>query len=274
MTNKMTAPELMTLVRHAALVFEQRGEKAFPQFRKKGGKWFFDDTYFFVYEMDGMRILNAGNPSIEGQSVRETKDVIGRPYGNMFLDVAATEKGEGWVHYMYPEPGDIFPAWKSSFVKRVTFPSGKQYLIGSGIYNMQMDRAFIEDVVNRAAMLVKDNGKEAFTQIRDKTGSFNFMDIYVFVDNTYGIELVNGAQPSLEGMNLMDKTDAHGKFAVRDYINAALDNGSAWVEYYWYKPGENTPVLKHTYVRKVQHNGDVYILGAGYYEEEKMKEEM
>lgn len=55
---------------------------------------------------------------------------------------------------MYPEPRDSFPTWKSTFVKRVTFPSGKTYLIGSGIYNMQMDKAFIEDVVNHAVTLV------------------------------------------------------------------------------------------------------------------------
>jgi hypothetical protein len=72
----------------------------------------------------------------------------------MFLETAATPTGEGWVHYMYPEPGDIFPAWKSAFLKRVTFPSGEERLVGCGIYNMEMDEAFIEDVVSRAAGLV------------------------------------------------------------------------------------------------------------------------
>jgi hypothetical protein len=38
---------------------------------------------------------------------------------------------------------------------------------GCGIYNMQMDKAFIEDVVNHAAALVADRGKEAFGQLRD-----------------------------------------------------------------------------------------------------------
>lgn len=270
-TKKMTAPELMKLVRDAATVFEQQGEKAFSDFRKKGSKWFRDDTYFFVWTLDGVRFFHAANPAGEGANMSDIKDVLGRPWGQMLLEAGATSKGEGWFHYMYPEPGDIFPTWKSSFVKRVTFPSGKQYNIGCGIYNMDMDKTFIEDIVNRAAGLVEKNGKEVFAQLRDKTGPFVFMDTYVFVDNPDGVELVNPAQPSLEGKNLINEKDVHGKFAIRDYIDAALKNGSAWVDYYWYRPGENTPAHKYTFVRKVKSGSDTYIVGAGLYVEDKVE---
>lgn len=267
-TKKMTAPELMTLVRDAAKEFEQRGENAFPEFREKGSKWFRDDTYFFVWTLDGVRQFHAADPSLEGRNASGVKDVLGRPYGRMFLETAATTNGEGWVHYMYPEPGDIFPAWKSVFVKRVNFPSGKPHLIGCGIYNMQMDEAFTQDVVNRAAALVSKRGKEAFGELRDKTGPYVFMDTYVFVNTPDGAELVNSAQPSLEGKNLIDAKDVNGKLIVRDYIAAAMKDGSAWVDYYWYKPGENSPVRKHTFVRKVQSGQTTYIVGSGYYPED------
>ena len=262
---RMPAAELTSLVRDAAAVFEKKGENAFPEFRKKGTKWFHDDSYFFVWTLDGIRTFHAANPAGEGMNVSGMKDVLGRPWGKQFLDVAASPKGEGWVHYMYPEPGDIFPTWKSSFLKRVTFPSGKQYLVGCGIYNMDMDKAFIEDVVNRAALLVEEKGMEAFSQLRDKTGPFLFMDTYVFVDSPDGTELLNPAQPSLEGKSLIDLKDTKGKFIVRDYIRIALEKGSGWIDYYWYKPGNNTPALKKTYVRKAQFNGDTFIIGSGLY---------
>ena len=261
----MTAPELMALVREGAAVLEQQGEKAYPAFRKKGSKWFRDDTYFFVWTMDGTRVFHAADPTGEGRNDSGIKDVLGRPFGKMFLEVGASSSGEGWVHYMYPEPGDIFPTWKSTFVKRVTFPSGKPYVIGCGIYNMQMDKAFVEDVVNRAAALVAAQGKEAFGQLRDKTGPFVFMDTYVFVDTTDGTELVNPAQPSLEGKNLIDLRDLKGKAVVQEEIAAAMKDGSAWLEYYWYKPGHNTPARKQTYVRKVQSGPNTYIVGSGVY---------
>jgi signal transduction histidine kinase len=266
-TKKMTAPELMTLVREGATVLEEQGERAYPEFRKKGSKWFRDDTYFFVYTMDGTRVFHAANPASEGQNVTGLKDILGRPIGKMILAAAASPSGEGWVHYMYPEPGDIFPAWKSTFVKQVTFPSGKQYVVGCGIYNMQMDRAFVEDVVNHAATLVAEQGKEAFGQLRDKTGPFVFMDTYVFVESPAGVELVNPAQPSLEGKNIMGLTDLHGKAVVQEEIASAMKDGSAWLELYWYKPGSNTPARKQTYVRKVQSGRDTYIVGSGVYME-------
>ncbi len=262
---RMSAAELTSLVRDAAAVFEKKGENAFPEFRKKGTKWFHDDSYFFVWTLDGIRTFHAANPAGEGLNVSGMKDVLGRPWGKQFLDVAASPKGEGWVHYMYPEPGDIFPTWKSSFLKRVTFPSGKQYLVGCGIYHMDMDKAFIEDVVNRAALLVEEKGMDAFSQLRDKTGPFVFMDTYVFVDSPDGTELLNPAQPSLEGKRLMDLKDLKGKFIVQDYIRIALEKGSGWIDYYWYQPGNNTLALKKTYVRKAQFNGHTFIIGSGLY---------
>jgi signal transduction histidine kinase len=265
---KMTAPELMTLVRDGATVLEEHGEKAYPEFRKKGSKWFRDDTYFFVWTMDGTRVFHAANPASEGQNVSGLKDILGRPIGKMILEAAASPSGEGWVHYMYPEPGDIFPTWKSTFVKHVTFPSGKKYVLGCGIYNMQMDKAFIEDVVNHAAALVAKQGKEAFGQLRDKTGPFVFMDTYVFVDAPDGTALVNPAQPSLEGKNIIDLRDVKGKAVTQEFISATLKDDNAWVEYYWYKPGSNTPAPKLTYVRKVQSGQQTYIVGSGFYVEQ------
>jgi signal transduction histidine kinase len=265
---KMTAPELMALVREGAAILEEQGERAYPEFREKGSKWFHGDTYFFVWTMDGTRVFHAADPAGEGQNVSGMKDILGRPIGKMILAAAASPSGEGWVHYMYPEPGDIFPTWKSTFVKRVNSSSGKQYILGCGIYNMQMDRAFIEDVVNQAAVLVAHWGEYAFNQLRDRTGPYVFMDTYVFVDAPDGTALVNPGQPSLEGKNIIDLRDVKGKAVTKEFISAALKDGSAWVDYYWYKPGSNTPAPKLTYVRMVQSGEETYIIGSGFYTEQ------
>ena len=262
---KMTAPELMALVRDGAVLLEQRGEEAYPELRQKGSKWFRDDTYFMTVTLDGTVSLHAADPAQEGLKHGDLVDVLGRRFGRMLLDAAATPWGEGWVHYMYPEPGNIFPTWKSVFVKRVTFPSGTQYAVCSAIYNMQMDEAFIEDVVDRAAALIAARGADAFKQLRDKTGPFVFMDTYIFVDRPDGIEVVNPAQPSVEGTNFTGMKDLNGKRFVDEYIAAAMKNGSAWVDYSWYKPGDNTPAPKRAYVRKVQSGADTYIVGSGFY---------
>jgi signal transduction histidine kinase len=265
----VTAKELTALVREGAAVLEQRGRRAYAELRQKGSRWFHDDTYFFVWLMDGTLDFHAADPQIEGRNDLGIKDIHERPFGKMLLEAATTPAGEGWVHYMYPQPGDIFPTWKSTFVKRVTFPGGTEHIIGCGIFNMQMDRAFVEDVVNRAVDLVASRGRNAFPELRDKTGRFVFMDTYVFVESPEGVALVNPAQPSLEGRNMTGVTDLKGKKFVDEYIAAAMRDGNAWVQYYWYRPGSNMPALKQTFVKKVQFGGETFIVGSGFYSEEE-----
>lgn len=262
---KMTAQELTALVRDGASLLEQEGERAYPAFRNRGSKWFHDDTYLFVWSSAGIRLFHAAAPEGEGQDVHDMKDIIGRPIGEMILGVAQSASGEGWIHYLFPEPGDIFPTWKSTFAKRVTYPSGEQNLLCCGIYNMQMDKAFIEDMVNRAAALVAEGGRNAFPFLRDKTGPFVFMDTYVFVDTPDGTEVMNGGFPSLEGKNLMDVKDTSGKLVVQEEIELVMKEGTAWLDFMWYKPGENTPARKQTFVRRVSHGAETYIVGAGVY---------
>jgi signal transduction histidine kinase len=262
----MAASELVQLVRAAAAVFEKQGEKAFPEFRKKGSRWFHDDTYFFVWDLNGKRVLHAADPSLEGQNGADARGAHDRPYGKMFLQVGQSLTGEGWVHYMYPEPSKLFPVWKSAFIKRVTFPSGQKFLIGSGVYNMKLDKTLLVDLVDRAAKLVSRQGRGAFSQLRDKEGPFLFMDTYVFVDTPDGTEVVNPGQPTLEGKNLIHLKDASGKAVAREYIDLALKKGEGWVNYEWYKPGENATSKKESFVRKVQSGNETFIVGAGIYE--------
>jgi len=264
---KMTALELMALVREGAALLETQGQNGYTQFRNRGSSWFNDEVYFFAWTMEGTKVFHAADPASEGQNVRGLTDIVGRPIGRMILDVAASTAGEGWVHYMYPEPGSLFPTWKSTFVKRVVFPDGTSHILGCGIYNMQLDKTFIEDVVNRAVTLVEGRGREAFDQLRDRTGPFVFMDTYVFVQSPDGTELVNAALPSLEGRNIMDLRDAHGKAVIREQIATVMQEGCAWLEFYWYHPGDNTPARKLTYARKVQAGNETLIVGSGIYME-------
>lgn len=268
MTKTMTAQELMSLVREGASVLQKQGDQAYPEFRKTGSKWFHDGTYFFVWDMEGKRVFHAADPSGEGKNVSEIKDVLGRPIGKMILQGVKNPSGEGWIHYMYPQPGNVFPTWKSTFLKKVSFPSGIPHIVGCGIYNMEMDKTFIEDVVNRACSLISERGKSAFAELRDKTGPYYFMNTYVFVDTPEGIELMNPAFPSLEGKNLMEFKDPQGKPVVNESITAAMKEGSAWITNYWYRPGQNTLARKQSYVKKVQFGKETYIVGSGLYLED------
>lgn len=265
---QMNASALMRLVRDAADILEDKGEQAFPTFRVQGSRWLQDETYLFVWDLQGKRVFHALEPKLEGTMVGDLKDVLGRPYGRMIVDAATSESGEGWVHYMHPVPGQMLPSWKTVFVKRVTFPDGQERLIGCGLYNMQMEEAFIEDVVNRASRLVAQRGSAAFPVLRDRKGPYYFMDTYVFVTSPAGVELVNPAQPGLEGKHILSERDIQGFEMVKSYIEVAKKEETGWVSYYWYKPENNQVARKYTFVRAVAHKKKMYVVGAGLYEQQ------
>ena len=77
-------------------------------------------------------------------------------------DIVAGEKAAGWVHYRWPRQKGREPTWKSSYVVRVKDASGRQYLVGGGLYDMKVEKLFIADTVDDAARLVKKKGKQAF----------------------------------------------------------------------------------------------------------------
>lgn len=258
---------LVSLVNDAASLIEQKGEAAFPEFKKEKSKWRHGNTYIFVIAPNGDMILHP-DPVLEGKPEIQLKDVNGKPIIQGLIGAASGADKHGWCHYQWPEPGSMFPRWKSSFVMHVVAPSGKKYVVGSGLYNMKMEKDFIVTAVDAAVALIDKEGEAAFAKLRDKSGPFIFMDIYVFVDSPDGVELVNPAFPSIEGRNLLEYKDSSGKYLVRDYINVALTKDAGWTNYFWPKPNEAAPSKKHTYVKKATYGNKIFIVGSGTYLEE------
>jgi len=266
---KHSASDLISFVQEAAALIEKEGETAFPKLRDPGGEWFKGDNYVFVWGLDGIRHVFPPDTAGEGQNMRDLKDINAKPIGQWFIARASSANGEGWIHYQWPRPGEIFPVWKSTYVRRAISPAGNAYLVGSGRYNMPLDRAFIVDLVEEAARMLNERGRAGFARLRDDSGEYVFMDTYVFVLALNGVEYVNPAFPNLEGRNLLDYKDAAGNFLVQEMIDKTEDAADAWVEYFWPRPGTGEAVKKVAYVRRTGIDGEVMIVGAGLYEPEK-----
>jgi cytochrome c len=122
-------------------------------------------------------------------------------------------------------------------------------------------------LVNSAAALIENKGKDSFTEFRKKGSKWFTAKTYVFVDDMDGNVLVNPPSPEIEGKNLIDWKDAKGKLLLREFIKVAKSNGSGWVEYWWPKPGEEKPSKKMSYIKQAKMpDGKLLIVGAGIYE--------
>jgi len=120
------AKQTKALVDEAAALVESKGKESFTEFRKKDSKWLKNDTYIFVFNMNGIVLFQPINPELEGTNrinVKENREMI---------EIAKT-KGSGWVEYMWPKPGESEPSKKMTYIKKVKV-GDETLIVGSGFY--------------------------------------------------------------------------------------------------------------------------------------------
>jgi signal transduction histidine kinase len=260
---------LVSLVEAAAAEVRTRGEEAFATFRRRGAPWFQGEAYIVVLGSDGRSLVYPPDPRGEGLNYREFQDLGGKPFGQQILAVAQSAGGRGWVHYQWRRPiaGDRRPVWKATYVKQVTAPSGRTYLVLSGLYEPPMAKAFVVDAVESAAALLQREGRAAFSALRDPLGPFYYQDTYVFVLDRNGTLLLNPAFPALEGRSLLSWPDPAERAIAAASLKAVLRDGSTWTTYNWPRPSASKlPERKTTYLRRVvAPGGEVLIVGSGLY---------
>ena len=260
--------QLVEYVNKAALLIEQKGESAFEELRSV--PWYYGEHYIFVDNLDGVEIFNPAFPAIEGKNLMDFKDSWGkRVVKNYIQEVSGYgHKTEGWTHYLWVKPGSKKEIWKTTYVKRVKSADGKEYIVGSGLYDMKVEPGFAIDEVEDACELIEQKGEKAFEIIRSKEREFYFRDTYVFVNTIDGIEVVNPQFPSIQNKSIWNLRDTKGKLLVQDYINFAMKNGQGWVSYMWPKKEGGKAVRKETYVKLVKSpSGNKYVVGCGIYQE-------
>jgi hypothetical protein len=148
----------------------------------------------------------------------------------------------------------------------VIAPDRKTYLVGSGLYDIKVEKKFIEDRVKLASRLLKTAGKaEAFKQFQNPASPFVFLDSYIFVLNDKGQTLVDPAFPTMTGRNLLDFKDAVGFPAIKEVLKKLTQADEAWVQYLWPKPGSAVPSRKLIYVRKVTIDDETFVVGSDFF---------
>ncbi|MFH1155621.1 MAG: cache domain-containing protein [Pseudomonadota bacterium] len=133
-------PQLCKLkAKAAAQLLKSQGDAALAALKDPKGEFFFADGagYVWVHNLDGIMIMHPIKPSLDGKGLLDMRDVNG-----VFLFVAMNElveeKGEGWVPYSWPKPGEKASSPKVSYVVLV-YHGDKNYVVGSGMYDVTAD---------------------------------------------------------------------------------------------------------------------------------------
>jgi signal transduction histidine kinase len=245
-------------------LFAKKGEAAFQEFSRPGSRWWQGQRYIFLYDMSGVCVFHPAEPELVGKNLLGFTDILGRPVIKWIVGIAGDrDKPYGWVHYLWPPPQSLFPRWKCTYVVGVRSPRGKLYVLGSGLYNMLLEKRFIVNLVNRAAALIKKEGEKSFPALRDKANRLSFHETYVYVFTPNGELKVDPAFPPGDKRNALGYKDAVGHYFVRAVIQRLKVRNTAWVMYMWPKPGERQPSKKLMFARRVQVDGGrTYIVGS------------
>ncbi len=191
--------------------------------------------YYFITRFDGVEILFADRPEMEGRNLIDMQDTQGKFVIRDMIAITR-ESGEGFYRYAWTKPdqtGKDFP--KIAFIKHF---EPFDWLIGTGEY--------LDDVVN-------DIQQEVLARIENITFG---EDGYIFAVQWNGLSLVDPQK----GKNLIDLVDANGVKIIRELIQAAKAGGG-YVSYVMPKFDRDTTYNKLSYTKPIPDWG--WLVGAG-----------
>lgn len=272
-SKEQTKEEVVILVKDAVALIQEKGEAVLPDLEQERSKWRSGDTYVFVTNMEGEFVVHP-NPDLVGKDMMDMTDDNGKPIMKWFIKKAKNDKHGEWIHYFWRKQGESMPTWKSTYVELATAPDGKEFVVGSGAYDIAMDKEFAIEAVNEAIeLMVAEGDSVAFISMREKSSPFLFKNTYIFVMDSAYILVVDPPFPELEGTNVYEFQDSHGKYLFQEFMQVANDQGAGWVDYMWPKPGDTIPSDKSSYIKLIEVDGMPYIVGMGIYVEPEIQEE-
>jgi len=126
--------------------------------------------------------------------------------------------------------------------------------------------ASIKAMVDKACALLEQEGTAAFPKFKGKDSEFIFSGTYIWINDMKGVMRMHPAIPQMEGMDVLNVKDNHGKKLFVEFNKMAKEKGAGWVDYWWPKPGESTPSRKISYVKLCKIDGEDMVVGCGIYD--------
>ncbi len=198
--------------------------------------------YYFATGLNGVQILDADRPELEGQSMLDTQDTQSAYVIRHMIELIRRE-GEGYYQYSWTKPnvpGKDFPkiAYARYFAPFDGFIGTSQYLDD------------VEQDIQR--------------KVLERIGKIRFgKEGYVFVVSYDGVTLMNGTQPELIGKNIWEMTDPDGVKVIQEERRAAEKTEGDFIHYHWEKPSTKKISPKVSFVQGFPQWG--WMVGAGVY---------
>ncbi|WP_295891745.1 EAL domain-containing protein [uncultured Vibrio sp.] len=125
--------------------------------------------YFFIFQMDGVNVMHALKPQLQGKSAWEAKDVHGTYILQEHIKKIKEQGGEAFYQWWYQKPGEPthLEFQKVGFGK---YFAPYDWFIGTGEYIANIESDVQKQLLKRISNF--DNTKNESVFVLDKTGKF------------------------------------------------------------------------------------------------------
>lgn len=131
MAQSATKDECVAKCKQAVELIKKLGpDAAFAKISDKNGEFVWKGTYVFCIDTKAGVTKAHANPKMIGKNHLSVKDRNGKLFMAAIVETAVT-KGEGWVDYVWPKPGEKDPSPKTTYILKVP---GENILAAAGIY--------------------------------------------------------------------------------------------------------------------------------------------
>ncbi len=198
--------------------------------------------YYFITRVDGVEILFADKPEMEGLNLLDMQDAQGQ-FVIKDLIAIARQSGEGNYEYHWTKPGAEGNDFKKISHVKLFEPYG--WVIGTGLY------------VNDVEGQIREKLMGQINELRFGTNG------YFFVDSWQGVSLAHGLQPDIIGTDMWETEDNRGNKTTQMLIAAAKKAEGGYVSYWWRKSPAGGEHLKIAYVKGIP-SWEI-LVGTGFY---------
>jgi len=198
--------------------------------------------YFFALSIDGINVLSAEHPEIEGTNMLSIQGADGQFVAKDIIDILKNDT-QGFYQYSWTKPGENMHNFqKIAFVKYFE-PYG--WGMGSGVYVQDMMAQIQKDVLVRISTM--RFGGEG----------------YFFGSGYGGDPLFTNGTVTRGGKNIWELTDPNGVKIIQEMDRVAKNPGGGFVQYAWHKLDAKILTPKLVYVKNIP--DWQWIIGAGIY---------
>ncbi len=186
--------------------------------------------YIWITDMMPRMVVHPLNPELNGKDMSDFKDPEGR---KVFMEMAdiCRSRGEGTLHYLWPEPGKDKPVRKISYVKRF---EPWDWIIGTGVY------------LRVAETAIRERARGIVNTLKYGPDSTDYF--YIFSTDTE--KMLQHPRPDLVGTAISDpiyNDPSDGHPILIPQLALALDQGEGFTTYKWPRLGKTDPVSKLTF---------------------------